>query len=47
MQILGRLGIYFDAVVVENEKYLLFSRLALAILCKTNVVWHDVTLTNF
>ena len=34
MQILGLLGIYFDAVVVEVEKYLLFFRLALAILCK-------------
>ena len=25
MQILGLLGIYFDAVIVEVEKYLLFS----------------------
>ena len=33
MQILGLLGIYFDAMVVEVEKYLLFSRFALAILC--------------
>ena len=33
MQILGLLGMYFDAVVVEVEKYLLFFRLALAILC--------------
>ena len=32
MQILGLLGMYFDAVVVEVEKYLLFFRLALAIL---------------
>ena len=32
MQILGLLGMYFDAVVVEVEKYLLFIRLALAIL---------------
>ena len=32
MQILGLLGMYFDAVVVEAEKYLLFLRLALAIL---------------
>ena len=31
MQILGLLGMYFDAVVVEVEKYLLFFRLALAI----------------
>ena len=36
MQILGLLGMYFDAVVVEVEKYLLFFRLALAILCKKN-----------
>ena len=28
MQILGLLGMYFDAVVVEVEKYLLFFRLA-------------------
>ena len=34
MQILGLLGMYFDAVVVEVEKYLLFFRLALAILCR-------------
>ena len=33
MQILGFLGMYFDAVVVEIEKCLLFFRLALAILC--------------
>ena len=32
MQILGLLGMYFDAVVVEVEKYLLLFRLALAIL---------------
>ena len=31
MQILGLLGMYFDAVVVEIEKCLLFFRLALAI----------------
>ncbi len=36
MQILGLLGMYFDAVVVEVEKYLLFFRLALAIL------WEDL-----
>ena len=29
MQIRGLLGMYFDAVVVEIEKYLLFFRLAL------------------
>ena len=33
IQILGPLGMYFDAVVVEVEKCLLFSSLALAILC--------------
>ena len=33
LQILGLLGMYFDAVVVEVEKSLLFFRLALAILC--------------
>ena len=32
MHILGLLGLYFDAVVVEVKKYLLFFRLALAIL---------------
>ena len=32
MQILALLCIYFDAVVVEVEKYLLSLRLALAIL---------------
>ena len=32
MQILGLLGMYFDAVVVEIEKSSLFFRLALAIL---------------
>ena len=37
MQILGLLGMYFDAVVVKVEKYLLFLRLALAILCLTVV----------
>ena len=33
MQILGLLGMYFNAVVVKVEKYLLFFRLSLAILC--------------
>ena len=32
MQILGLLGLYFDAVVVEVENSLLFFRLALTIL---------------
>ena len=32
MQILGLWSTYFDAVVVEVEKYLFFFRLALALL---------------
>ena len=32
MHILGLLGMHFDDVVVQVEKYLLFFRLALAIL---------------
>ena len=32
MQLLGHLGIYFDAVVVEVKTFLLLFRLALAIL---------------
>ena len=37
MQILGLLGMYFDAVVVEVEKFLLFFfKLALAILCSVH-----------
>ena len=32
MQILGPLGMHFDAVVVEVEKYLLFFRSVLTIL---------------
>ena len=35
MQILGLFGMYFDAVVVEVETFLLLFRLALAILCFT------------
>ena len=34
MQILGLLGMYFDAVVVTVITFLLLFRLALAILCK-------------
>ena len=34
MQILGFLGMYFDAVVVEVKKDLILFRLALVILCK-------------
>ena len=33
MQILGLLGMYFDAVVVEVKTFLLLFRLALAIQC--------------
>ena len=33
MQILGLLGMYFDAVVVEVKTFFLLFRLALAILC--------------
>ena len=33
MQILGLLGMYFDAVVVKVKTFLLLFRLALAILC--------------
>ena len=35
IQILGLLGMYFDAVVVEVKTSLLLFRLALAILCDT------------
>ena len=37
MQILGLLGMHFDAVVVEVEKNLLFFILALATLCKVKI----------
>ena len=33
IQILGLLGVYFDAVVVKVKTFLLLFRLALAILC--------------
>ena len=36
MQILGLLGMYFDAVVVEVKTFLLLFRLALAILWVNN-----------
>ena len=38
MQILGLMGMHFDAVVVEVKTFLLLFRLALAILCSTT--WH-------
>ena len=34
MQILGLLGMYFNAVVVEFKTFLFLFRLALAILCE-------------
>ena len=37
IQILGLLGMYFDAVVVEVKTFLLLFRLALAILCEHKV----------
>ena len=41
MQILGLLGMYFDAVVVKVETFLLLFRFALAILCKVDkrIIW--------
>ena len=38
MQILGLMGMHFDAVVIEVKTFLLLFRLALAILCSTT--WH-------
>ena len=37
MQILGLLGFYFDAAVVEVRTFLLLFRLALAILCQVSL----------
>ena len=42
MQILGLLCMYFDAVVVEVEKYWLFFRLALAILWTGHNFQNDI-----
>ena len=39
VQILGLLGMYFDAVVVEVKKNLLLFRLAMAILCVREVYY--------
>ena len=47
MQVLGLLGMYFDAMVVEVEKYLLFFRLALAILCIRYFVFRRQTAEFF
>ena len=41
MQILGLLGMYFDAVVIEVEKYLLFSDW-LSIMCEERSAWITV-----
>ena len=38
MQILGLLGMYFDAVVVEVKTFLILFTLALAILCKVLIL---------
>ena len=37
MQILGLLGIHFNAVVVEVKTFLILFRLALAILCYLSI----------
>ena len=55
MHILGLLGMYFDPVVIELQKYLLFFRLALAILWhwylspekKTTILSYMAIITNF
>ena len=44
MQILGLLGMYFDAVVVEVKTCLLLFRLALAILCVIGKIPSDIEL---
>ena len=43
MQILGLLGMYFDAVVVKVKTFLLLFRLALAILCLAATIDFDCT----
>ena len=43
IQILGLMGMYFDAVVVEVKTFLLLFRLALAILC---IVTLDLYIKN-
>ena len=45
MQILGLLGMYFDAVVVEVEKYLLFSDWLwpyCGISCERELIWDNL-----
>ena len=46
MQILGLLGMYFDAVVVEVKTFLLLFRLALAILSTTGQILKAQNLLN-
>ena len=46
MQILGLLGMYFDAVVVEVKTFLLLFRLALAILCLVHCKFYSLP-TNY
>ena len=43
VQILGLLSMHFDAMVVEVEKYLLFFRLAQAILWESDLVFNYLT----
>ena len=42
MQILGLLGMHFDAVVVEVKTFLLLFRLALAILCRKKLSTFEI-----
>ena len=44
MQILGLLGMYFDAVVIEVKTLLLLFRLVLAILCP-GILFSKIILT--
>ena len=46
MLILGLLGMYFDAVVVEVKTFLLLFRLALAILCNMHTTVSTFTLID-
>ena len=46
MQILGLLGMYFDAVVVKVKTFLLLFRLAVAILCSPYVSMYLVLKIN-
>ena len=46
IQILGLLGMYFDAVVVEVKTFLLLFRLALAILCFYTKILKKFDLTH-